>query len=331
MRNNKKQAAAPELTETAQIGLSKLTDSDNTNIIKTNEIENEEVDDSLFRKDYSLIKAPKFPIEILPEVAQDFIKSQNHFNADVIDFSSITYFSLIGAMIGNRITIEPARKSWATHGVLWIAIVGEKGVAKSGSMQSILNPIRKLVNDEYDHYLTSKRQHDAGQSGVSKADKIPFGEQSPRIFIRDTTPEALTRLLISNGCSAFMVMDELDVWFGSMERYKSSSNAPFWIDTWDSGVMEVDRVGSGESILKHPAVSIIGAVQPDIIARYYNDQKLQSSGFIDRILPVFPDIDFQPLPTGSPNPKFQSEYNKHCIAMYKKIRLSKTYNTCNGC
>jgi hypothetical protein len=101
--------------------------------------------------------------------------------------------------------------------------------------------------------------------------------------------EGLVPILTDNPRGVLMVRDELSGWVRSMDQYKQGgkgSDRQFWLQTWSASPASVDRKGSDPLMVKRPSVSIVGGVQPKILAELGEGR---DDGFFERFLAVYPE------------------------------------------
>src|SRR5215831_4707214 len=71
-----------------------------------------------------------------------------------------------------------------------------------------------------------------------------------------------------------------------MERYSNSagrSDRGFWLQAYDGGPHNVDRIKRGEIFIENLSVSLLGCIQPERLAEM---QGLTSDGLLQRFLPA---------------------------------------------
>jgi len=119
--------------------------------------------------------------------------------------------------------------------------------------------------------------------------KVPPPVKQPRCVINDATSEKVAEILSRAPSGSLMVQDELVGLFESFERYSSGSSRAFYLNCWNGGPFQKDRVARGshdpaaEIHVDNLALSILGGIQPDRLARL---RDLTSDGLLQRFLPV---------------------------------------------
>lgn len=107
-----------------------------------------------------------------------------------------------------------------------------------------------------------------------------------KIIISDSTPEIRYQLMVSNGL--VLVRDELNGFFKDIGRYSSSGEVENLLSTWSGQGFPVDRVNAASFEVETPFLSIIGGIQPRVMAEAFGAKGFAESGFIPRWLFVVP-------------------------------------------
>jgi hypothetical protein len=157
---------------------------------------------------------------------------------------------------------------------------------KTPIMNTAFAPLRKIQSDARDKYdaLTTGMDDKAIAVAIAANEIWP-----PRRFMSvDVTPEKLGDLLEKQDCGIAVHRDELSGWLGSMQKYNSpggsgsSADRAAWLQAYDGGSYEVDRIRRGELRIKNFSASVIGGIQPDRLAEL---KGIASDGLIQRFLP----------------------------------------------
>jgi hypothetical protein len=112
------------------------------------------------------------------------------------------------------------------------------------------------------------------------------------VFTSDATIEAIAELIDENPRGLLVACDELAAWLGSFARYKAKgagTDLPRWLSMHSAGGFAYHRrTGDRRRIVvPHAAVSVLGGVQPGILARVMAGEFLEA-GLAGRLLPAMP-------------------------------------------
>ncbi|WP_050996034.1 DUF3987 domain-containing protein [Bradyrhizobium yuanmingense] len=224
-------------------------------------------------------------------------------NSDAVTAAAV---AVVGSLIpaSNRLQMFQNRSSWSVLCVLWTALVGDPGSAKSAAVKAALafaNPVNKAWSAafakemaDYDRAelafsaRTSKKKkaQEPGEPDGHPADLIvkPTAPKSRSKISNDSTTEAIVTRLAETPEIAPLIQysDELSGWLGGMDAYraKGSKDRALWLEAKEGAAYRVDRQGRGSVEAPNLAVSIIGGIQDDLIARLAPD--LETDGLLQR-------------------------------------------------
>lgn len=128
----------------------------------------------------------------------------------------------------------------------------------------------------------------------------------PRCLVNDATVEALA-LVEDRAIRGLLVeRDELAGLICSLERYSAGSDRPFYLEAWNGGPFQLDRVKYGSRFIERHGFSIVGGIQPD---RYRSLLTMSGDddGFAARLLPFWP---VPVKPASIPEGTFHDEMDK---------------------
>jgi hypothetical protein len=240
-------------------------------------------------------RAP-FPIQLLPRVAGVFVQQMAAIMSS--DPSTLALGALVAmsAAIGRAVKLR-VTDEWHETCALWVAIVAPSGRGKSPA-------IRAAIKHIFDLDAAAKRRFDLAQAERAQEDRIRGTAASQRIdttgvsrplrekfVVTDLTIEALVLLLTENPRGLLFAPDELDAFFSSLERYRSGagSDLPQWLAVHSGGAIRYERKTAGSLQVENSFVSMIGGIQPPVLARTFRGEGV-SSGLAARF------ILYQPSP-----------------------------------
>jgi len=227
--------------------------------------------------DGELLKSCHLPIDTYGKLANSLINefSQAYkVNSDVI---AAIILLIVGSAANRKITL----RSWVyiNRPCFWLAIVERSGSNKSEPMSRLMKPLAAINKDLCREF--NKAYADFAASG-SKG--TPTARQ--KIIISDSTPEIRYQLMVTNGL--VLVRDELNGFFKDIGRYSSSGEVENLLSTWSGQGFPVDRVNAASFEVETPFLSIIGGIQPRVMAEAFGAKGFAESGFIPRWLFVVP-------------------------------------------
>jgi len=210
--------------------------------------------------------------------------------------------SLIPA--GIKIHLRQHSDEWNISCILWTAIVGDPGTAKSPAVKAAMafpKSIERQWREQYalekqafdetlppvsDRKRRGRKQHrvepNAPQESETSSSAIePDFEQISQPSLRepllrrkitnDATTEALAGLLAKNSTSAPILYfsEELTGLLGGLDAYRARAgkDRPFFLEAKEGDTYTVDRKGAESLSVLHNAIAILGTIQEDKLGR----------------------------------------------------------------
>ena len=227
-----------------------------------------------------------FPVEVMPEPVRRFIETGALSIGCDPSYLALPLITAIGAAIGNSRRLR-VKAGWDVPAILWTAMIGESGSAKTPAYNAALRAIqvrqsRAFEQDsqawmQYENELQKwEKKQAAWKKDKHTTDDPPTKPVKPsteRYLVSDTTVEALAPILQANPRGLLLARDELSGWFGSFDRYagksKGGSDSANWLSMYNAGSVTIDRKSNGGQAIqiRNAAVSITGGIQPAILQR----------------------------------------------------------------
>ncbi len=245
-----------------------------------------------------------FPLNALPEPVRGYVgEAANAIGCDPC-YVALPLLAGLAAAIGNTHRLE-LKRAWTEPAILWCAIVGESGTAKSPAMDAALRPVREhqhramkeheqtMVSWEAEHARWEVRHSTWKKDAANGSDDDPPVEpEKPvchRTWTDDITTEALVSRLKENPRGLLMIRDELSGWF-DFDRYsggRGGGGEAKWLEVFGGRTLIVDRKSSGTEYVPQASVSIAGGIQPETL-RQSLEQKHRDNGLAARLLFAMP-------------------------------------------
>ncbi len=227
--------------------------------------------------DGELLRNNHLPIDTYGKLAKSIINefSQAYkVNCDVI---AAIVLLIVGGGANRKTTIRAW--NYTNNPCFWLAIVERTGSNKSEPMSRLMKPLAAINKDLVREYnKTYANFASSGSKGTPPARQ--------KIIISDSTPEIRYQLMVTNGL--VLVRDELNGFFKDIGRYSSSGEVENLLSTWSGQGFPVDRVNAASFEIENPFLSIIGGIQPRVMAEAFGTKGFAESGFIPRWLFVVP-------------------------------------------
>jgi len=221
-----------------------------------------------------------FPVHVLPDKLREFVVEHAKCIGCDPAFLGVPLLGVVAAVIGNSHVIR-LKRGWNEPSVVWAVVVADSGSAKSPALDAVLAPLRELE----DIFATTYAIECAGEGGNDE-DVI-----HRRIKVEDTTVEAISPILQANPRGLALCRDELSGWLKAFNQYKGGrgGDEAQWLQMHGARQMTVDRKGGDTKFVHIPraAVSIIGGIQPGVLAASLTDEQHQS-GMAARMIFAYP-------------------------------------------
>jgi hypothetical protein len=246
-----------------------------------------------------------FPVGALPEPIGGFVDAGARAIGCDPSYLALPLLTAIGAAVGNTRRLQ-LKRGWSAPPILWGAIVGESGTAKTPAFRLVMRPVRERQRQAMARHAEAMQQYEADLARYERDmaawrrtradDDPPDRPEEPvceRYIVSDTTVEALAPILLGNPRGVLLARDELAGWIGSFDRYakatRAGADAANWLSMYNAESIIVDRkTGVPRTIyVPQAAVCVTGGIQPAILRRALA-QEHRDSGLAARLLLAYP-------------------------------------------
>jgi hypothetical protein len=183
-----------------------------------------------------------FPLDALPDPIRGFVDAGARAIGCDPSYLALPLLTAIAAAIGNTRRLE-LKRGWSAPPILWGAIVGESGTAKTPAFRLVMRPVRERQSRAFKTFESQQHEYEAALEAWQGAKKGERGEkpQPPsceRFIVSDTTVEALAPILLANPRGLLLARDELAGWIGSFDRYagkgKAGADSANWLSMFNA-------------------------------------------------------------------------------------------------
>jgi len=238
------------------------------------------------------------------------------------EFPAIAAMVALSSVAGRRFCIQPKRldEAYTEFCHLWGMLVGNPSLMKSPAMQAAMRPLRAMEKEAFKAYDDLERERKAAEIAakvkrsalMSEATKAVKGgtdfdftslieqdrESAPcrRFIVNDASIEALGEVLRDNLTGTLLYQDELAGLLAMLEKDGNQSLRAFLLQAWSGNEgFTFDRIIRGTRRIEACALSVLGSIQPGVIAQHVrgaNGGGEGADGFMQRFsLMVWPDIN----------------------------------------
>jgi len=263
-----------------------------------------------------------FNYACLPDVLRGYVKDISERMQCPPDFAAVGALVMMAAIIGRKVGIRPKRKDdWIVIPNLWGAVVGNSGIKKTPALNQSLTPINKLQMAAFELCEKEKYEYDAEaeiakmQQSVkkmkaraslkkdqsadvkellqsSKADGAPICK---RYITNNATYEKLGEILTENPNGVMVEYDEIIGLLKQLDATGQEVARSFYLSGANGDTpCTFDRIMRGTLHIPAVCLSIIGGIQPGVLAEYVRHATnggAGADGLLQRFgLMVYPDI-----------------------------------------
>jgi hypothetical protein len=225
-----------------------------------------------------------FPVGAFPKSIQELILELRDKLNFPVDYTGSAILFAASVAIGNSVKVK-IKEGWTEQATLFIALVGRPGSSKSHPLEFAVKPLQEKDNILFENYDFQLREYQKLSGEDQKEAVKPVFKQT---LLNDFTLEALYQVHSINPKGIGVYKDEFSGWLKDMNRYRAGSDVEFWLSCFSGKSITINRKSSDTLHIPQPKISVIGSIQPGILADVFDLQK-QNNGFIDRILFAFPE------------------------------------------
>ena len=270
-----------------------------------------------------LAPVPTLTPDMLPDPFRDWLTDIAERIGCPLDYPAIGGITAAGAVIGRSVGIRPKRNdSWLVVPNLWALAVGRPGVMKTPALEEALAPLKRLVAEAFDVHSAAmerfklddaitKAKLKAAKAQIAKLarDGATLGEETltqlrelekskppvlRRYLTNDPSVEKLGELLNENPRGLLLFRDEIVGLLRTFDREGHENDRAFYLEAWSgTGDYTYDRIGRGTVRIEACCVSLLGGIQPDVLAEHLRAAvhgSAANDGMVQRFqLAVFPD------------------------------------------
>lgn len=232
------------------------------------------------------------------------------------DFVLAPVLAAISVAIGSKAIVR--FNGYNTRLNLWITIIAPSGSNKSKPSEDIFIPLDEIDTQLYVRY--TREIAEARELETEEKGKKSLSKSVPKylIILQDSTPEARNQALFDNPRGILLYRDELSAVIMDMGRYNNSGEMSDMLTIFDGGSLKINRKSQDMQKIEKPYMSMIGGIQPGILAQTFGDTKFIASGFLNRMMVFYPqDLPekfFQPNVTL--DYKLQNDWSKFVKRIY---------------
>jgi hypothetical protein len=268
-----------------------------------------------------------FPIEVFPKLFKDLVIDLKESLNFPIDYTATAVLTAMATMMGTSAKVR-VKGSWYEYPSLFTCLIGNAGANKTHPINKIFEAIRSIDKLNHDNYSLLYKDFERYEK-LTKKEKAgieaPFFPTLTKMVLTNFTPEVLYKRLSENLRGCTVLSDELTTFFENMNNYSKGDQIGVYLSIWSNQPKTIDRIGNPIPLfINKPYLSIIGGLQPRMLASSFPIQKL-NNGFFQRFLFAYPDdVKKECINDNESDPGLLQSYHKFIADYIRNTPISET-------
>ena len=289
---------------------------------------------------FDMPNVPQFPTYALPSKIKDYVLAVAESTQTPVDMAATAALTVMATCLQGKYKVA-AKPDWIEPLNLYALIIAEPSERKSAIVNLMSKPMRAyereyniahaadIEKSRMDKRILKKRQKvvedkiakgkaDNGDLEAIAKELSTFKEKQPlRLFTDDVTPEKLTSILAERNGIASIISAEggiFDQLAGGM--YSKAVNIDVFLKGHSGDCIRIDRIGRGSESVENPALTMLLAAQPSVIAGIMQNGTFRGRGLTARFLYTIPkslvgsrNYYTKPIPVETENAYTELIYN----------------------
>lgn len=255
----------------------------------------------------NMVNLPTFPIDTLPTIIRNYIESVAEFTQTPIDMSAIASLSVIASTLQGKYEIE-GKKGYKETLNLYSLIIAKPAERKSAIMRLLTQPLydyereenkkRTTIIDSQTIELNTKRnlikkleegkkEGDMEKAIILQVECRELEEKQVkylRLIADDCTPEALTSLLADNNGKISVISAEGGLFDTLAGKYTNAISIDTLLKSHCGDSIRVDRKGRDSEYVEKPTITILLAIQENVLENIMKNETFRERGLTARFL-----------------------------------------------
>lgn len=271
---------------------------------------------------------PAFPMDALPEVIRRYVLAVAESTQTPVDMAAVEALGIVSLCCQGKYFIQ-GNADWSEPLNTYTVVVLSPAERKSSVLSMMIRPVELFEMAENTRrgpeivksQMELSRLEKEKRSLVERASKGNATEEEVRakateiakyepvkplrLFVDDVTSEKLTSVLAENkGCAA-VVSAEGGIFDIISGLYSRNVNIDVFLKGHSGDTIRVDRIGRASESIIHPALTMVLAVQPEVLNGLMSNNTFRGRGLTARFLYSMPkstvgrrSFSAEPIPEG---------------------------------
>ncbi len=271
---------------------------------------------------------PTFPVDALPETVRRYVLAVAESTQTSVDMAAVEALG-VGSLCSQGKYFIRGNADWAEPLNIYTVVIFPPAERKSSVLSMMIRPVEEYEKEEnsrrnagiIESQMVLSRLEKEKRSLVERASKGKATEEEVRakateiakyepvkplrLFVDDVTSEKLTSVLAENkGCAA-VVSAEGGIFDIISGLYSRNVNIDVFLKGHSGDTIRVDRIGRASESIIHPALTMVLAVQPEVLNGLMSNNTFRGRGLTARFLYAMPkstvgsrSFSTKPIPEG---------------------------------
>ena len=271
---------------------------------------------------------PTFPVGALPEVIRRYVLAVSESTQTAVDMAAVEALGVVSLCSQGKYFIR-GNADWAEPLNTYTVVILPPAERKSSVLSMMIRPVEEYEKEEnsrrnagiIESQMILSRLEKEKRSLVERSSKgkataeevrakaTEIAKYEPvkplRLFVDDVTSEKLTSVLAENKGRAAVVSAEGGIFDIISGLYSRNVNIDVFLKGHSGDTIRVDRVGRASESIIHPALTMVLAVQPEVLNGLMSNNTFRGRGLTARFLYSMPkstvgrrSFSAEPIPEG---------------------------------
>ena len=254
---------------------------------------------------------PEFPTDALPPAIRDYVEAVAETTQTSADMAAAASLAILAICVQGKYRIWGKPDWWEPLNLYCVIALppAERKSAVISLMTAPLEEYEKEVNATLDAQIIESQMmrsilekerrslEDKVSKGKATADDVSnkakeiaaFKEiRQLKLFVDDVTSERLTSILAENRGRAAIASAEGGIFDILNGIYTKNVNIDVFLKGHSGDTIRVDRIGRASELIDHPALTMLLAVQPDVLHGLMTNGTFHGRGLTARFLYSIP-------------------------------------------
>lgn len=271
---------------------------------------------------------PSFPVDALPETVRRYVLAVAESTQTSVDMAAVEALG-VGSLCSQGKYFIQGNADWAEPLNIYTVVILPPAERKSSVLSMMIRPVEEYEKEEnsrrnagiIESQMVLSRLEKEKRSLVERASKGKATEEEVRakateiakyepvkplrLFVDDVTSEKLTSVLAENKGRAAVVSAEGGIFDIISGLYSRNVNIDVFLKGHSGDTIRVDRIGRASESIIHPALTMVLAVQPEVLNGLMSNNTFRGRGLTARFLYSMPkstvgsrSFSTKPIPEG---------------------------------